>query len=243
LYKVAAEKFIKIVLELGGSAPGIVLEDADIDSVLDTIYSNRFWNSGQMCDALKRLIVHQSILEDVVEALKKKMQNIKLGDPSQMDTDIGPMVSEKQLTLLSEQVQDAIDKGANVKIGGVRSDKFVGSYFEPTLLTNVDPTMKVWQEEVFGPVLPVVTFGEIEDAIKIANDTSYGLGGYIFGKDSAIMHKIAEELETGMVAINNTSYVKPCSPFGGYKRSGMGREHGVFGFHDLTQVKVIAEPK
>ncbi len=240
LYGVAAEKFIKTVLELGGSAPGIVFGDADMDKAIELIYMNRFTNCGQMCDALKRLIVHESIFEKTVATLKKHLETIKIGEPMDEVTDIGPLVAERQLELLEEQVIDAVDKGAKVIIGGKRSIHLKGAFYEPTILTNVTTDMRIWQEEVFGPVLPVVSFDTDEKAVQMANDTKYGLGAYVYTRDKKKALKTASKIDTGMVSINTASYLQPSSPFGGYKDSGLGREHGKFGFRELTQVKVVA---
>lgn len=243
LYKVAAKKFIKAVLELGGSAPGIVFKDANIDRVLESIYANRFTNCGQMCDALKRLIVHESKFDEVVRKLRDKLEKVKVGNSLDESVEIGPLVSEKQLKTLEDQMKDAVDKGAKVIIGGKKLDKTRGWFYSPTLLINIKKEMRVWQEEVFGPVLPIVSFKTDNGAVELANATKYGLGAYLFTDDKEKAQGISLKLETGMVSVNNTSYLQPCSPFGGYKESGMGREHGKFGFYDLTQVKVAAEEK
>lgn len=243
LYKVAAEKFIKAVMELGGSAPGIVFIDANLDEVIETIYLNRFTNCGQMCDALKRLIVHESVFDDVVEKLRKKLESLRVGDPTDETTDIGPLVAKRQLELLEGQVKDAIDKGAKIITGGNRVENLKGAFFQPTILINVTENMRVWQEEVFGPVLPIASFRTDDEAIKMANDTKYGLGSYIYTKDKNKALEISSRIDAGMVSINNASYLQPCSPFGGYKDSGIGREHGKFGFAELTQVKIVAIEK
>ena len=153
------------------------------------------------------------------------------------------MVAKRQLELLELQVKDALDKGAKILIGGRRPKKLHGAYYEPTILTNISKDMRVWQEEVFGPVLPVVTFNTDDEAIRMANDTKYGLGSHVYTRDKKKAVGIASEIEAGMVSVNTASYNKPCSPFGGYKDSGIGREHGKFGFAELTQVKVVAMGK
>ena len=243
LYKVAGEKFIKVVLEMGGSAPGIIFEDAEIEKALETIYYNRFSNCGQACDALKRLIVHESKFPQVVQRLKEILSSKKIGDPENEDTDIGPLVARRQLVLLEDQVKDSIDNGAKIVIGGKRPKSLQGAYYEPTILTNISKDIRVWQEEVFGPVLPIVSFKTEEKAIALANDTKYGLGAYIFTENKEKALRVASQIDAGMVGINNASYLQPSSPFGGYKESGIGREHGKFGFAELTQTKVIAVEK
>jgi succinate-semialdehyde dehydrogenase/glutarate-semialdehyde dehydrogenase len=240
LYKIAADKFIKAHLECGGSAPGIVFSDADIDGILDTIYLDRFLNCGQMCDALKRLLVQKDVMQEVVQKLKQRIKSVKIGNPERKDTTLGPLVSMKQLALLSSQVKDAVARGANVVCGGKILEIERGLYYEPTLLTNITRSMRVWKEEVFGPVLPIMSFNTEEEAVRLGNDTIYGLGAYLFTKDKAKAMRIASRLDTGMVGINNTSYILPSNPFGGYKNSGIGREHGKHGFYDLCQIKVIS---
>lgn len=243
LYKVAGEKFIKAICELGGSAPGIVFPDADLATAVEKIYDNRFSNCGQMCDALKRLIVHESVYDSIIANLKNKLQSVHPGSPDDETTNMGPLVAKRQLELLESQVKDALDKGAEIVTGGKRPAHLKGAYYDPTILTNIHTSMRVWQEEIFGPVLPVVRFKTDEEALRMANDTRYGLGSYIYTKNKQKAIQIASHIQAGMVSINNTSYVRACSPFGGYKESGMGREHGKFGFAELTQVKVVAIDK
>lgn len=243
LYQVGAEKFIKVLLELGGSAPGIVFEDADVDSALETIYSMRYDNCGQACDALKRLIVHESRFDEVTDKLKKLLETKKVGNPEDEDTDFGPLVAKRQLKLLESQVQDAVEKGATVVTGGKSPANLQGAYFGPTLLTKITSNMRVWQEEVFGPVLPIVAFTSEEEAVRLANDTKYGLSSYIFTQDKVKALGVALKIDAGMVSINDTYYLKPCSPFGGYKESGIGREHGKYGLRELSQIKLISIEK
>lgn len=240
LYTVAAKNFKKVLLELGGSAPGIVFQDADLDVSLDTIYANRFDNCGQICDGLKRLIVHKSIFEDVTNRLSEMLDNKVIGDALEPKTDIGPLVSQKQWEILKEQVDDAISKGAKVIYKREIDNKLNGFFFSPMILTNINPKMRVWNEEVFGPVLIVVPFEEDSEAISLANDTKYGLGGFVFTQDKEKFLSVASQIQSGMIQHNDASYINPASPFGGYKRSGLGREHGRFGFSDVTQVKLVS---
>ena len=241
LYSVAAEKLIKVILELGGSAPAIVFEDADMSKLSEGVFFNRFANSGQICDGLKRLIVHKNIKDKVTNILIEMLKSKKVGDPEDSSVEIGPLVSMKQVNTLKSQVDDAITKGAEVVIS-IDSPK-TGAFYNPTILINVNSDMKVWSEEVFGPVLPIITFETEEEAIKLANDTVYGLGGYVFTEDKQKAERIASKIKTGMVSVNGTFYLQPTSPFGGYKQSGLGREHGKYGLHDLCQVKVISTEK
>jgi len=241
--EIASTKLIKTVLELGGSAPGIIFDDADETIIAETIFFNRFANSGQICDGLKRLIVHKNIAEKVNNLLVEMLNSKKMGNPEDASVEFGPLVSEKQANTLLDQVNDAISKGATVLIGGKKPNGLSACYFEPTLLSGVTTEMKVWKEEVFGPVLPIITFETEEEAINLANDTLYGLGSYVLTEDKEKAARVAGEIKAGMVSINGTLYLHPASPFGGYKQSGFGREHGKYGFHELTQIKVISSPK
>lgn len=243
LYQIAASKLIPVVLELGGSAPAIVFEDADLDNTIELLYFNRYANSGQTCDGLKRLIVHKSIINKVVDKLKKLLESKKVGDAQDPKTDIGPLVAERQLVALESQVEDAIKKGAKVIIGGKRPSGLSGAYYEPTILVDVTKDMRVWKEEVFGPVLPVVSFNTEEEAIDLANDTEYGLGGYIYTQNKERAMRVARFMKTGNIAINDSYYNKAQDPFGGYKNSGIGREHGKAGLREFCNIKTITIQK
>lgn len=243
LYKLAGEKFIGAVLECGGSAPGIVFEDADIDNVIEAMYINKFANSGQICDGQKRLIVHKSKMEEVCNKFKEYIENKHIGNPLDEKTEIGPIVSIEQLEKLEEQVKDAIEKGAKVICGGKRLEDNNGNYYLPTILTNITKDMKVYTEEVFGPVIPIIEFDTIEQAIDIANDTLYGLGGYIYTTDRKKFDRVVKELKTGMIAWNNLYYLRPCNPFGGYKKSGLGKNNSEIGLQELCNMKVVTYEK
>lgn len=243
LAKKALEKGIPVVMELGWSAPGIICEDADIDSVLETIYYMRFSNSWQMCDGLKRLIVHRSRYDEVVEKLTKKLHSKKMGDAFDESVDIWPVVSERQKHTIEEQLKDALGKWATI-LSELKAPKdLVGSFHDAILLSNIQKEMKVWNEEVFWPILPIVLFTSMEEAIELANDTIYGLWAYIFTEDKATFHSLANGIKSGMIQWNNVNYCIPSDPFGGYKSSGIGREHGRWGFHEFCNIKVISEPK
>ncbi len=243
LYEIAGKKFIKVILEMGGSNPAIVFDDINIDKIIDKIYDERFQNCGQVCDALKRLIVHKSKIDEVVAKLKKKVEEKKLGDPENLNTDIGSLVAKRQLELLESQVKDAIKKGAKVITGGKRPGNLEGAYYQPTILTSIKQNMRVWKEETFGPVLVVVPFSSEEEAIKLANDTNYGLGAIVFTSDKERAWRVASKIKSGTVEVNLANHWLACNPFGGYKESGMGREHGKYGFLELTQLKIISMEK
>ncbi|MGA2654831.1 MAG: aldehyde dehydrogenase family protein [Gammaproteobacteria bacterium] len=241
LYALAGQKFIKAILEMGGSDPAVILKDAPLDDVIPQIISRRFDNCGQVCCAVKRLIVHESIYDIVVEKLVQQIGQIKIGDPFDAQTQIGPLVSGKQLALLESQVQDSLKAGAVAAIGGAKPKALSGHYYLPTVLTHIKRHMRVWTEEVFGPVLPVISFSSENEAIELANDTDYGLSAVVYSGDHANARFIAEQINAGCVDINSASHWRPCNPFGGYKASGMGRIYGEEGFRDLCQIKVIAE--
>lgn len=244
LYELAGKKFIKAVVELGGSAPGIIFEDANIDIVAESVCFNRLLNQGQCCDGLKRVIVHESIADKVIEKLKVQFESKKIGNAKDKDTQIGPLVAKRQLDLLVSQVENAKRKGAVVVTGGNSLERELGgAFFQPTILKGVTSNMRVWSEEVFGPVLPIVTFKTETEAIKLANETAYGLGSYLYTEDKGVIKRVSSAIEAGMVSVNGTNYILPFNPFGGYKSSGFGREHGRYGFHELIQVKVIAKNK
>lgn len=241
--QIAAKNGIGCVMELWWSAPGIVCADADVEKVLDTIFFLRFSNSGQMCDGLKRLIVHKSRYNEILTGLKHLILQKVIGNALEETTDIGPLVSGKQLEQLQVQYHDALEKWATILAQATLSDSLQGSYFPPSIIGWITPDMLVWQEEVFGPLLPIVTFTTIHEALKLANDTKYGLWAYVFTEDNELFQDIARELESGMVQLNTVNYCIPANPFGGYKESGMGREHGKWGFHEYSNIKIISKPK
>ena len=242
IYKKAGDKFIKAVCELGGSSAGIVFADADLKLTLDNIYWAKFLNCGQVCNAVKRLFIEKSVYGDVLQKYIDQLKKAKVGDPME-EVDFGPLASKEQLKRLEIQVEDAVSKGAKVEIGGKRSKDpklAKGNYFEPTIITNVNFEMKVMNEEVFGPVLPVMSFEGESEAIKLANKTEYGLTSEVYTKDLEKAERVAKELQSGVVAINTMNYYKPVCPIGGYKSSGIGREYGKIGMQEFAQLKLIA---
>lgn len=243
LYELAGKKFIKAVMEMGGSNPAIVFEDADLELVVDKIMFKRYAYCGQACDAVKRLIVHKKIFAEVINRLRVKVGAIVIGDPQDPKTQIGPLASKNQLEKLMRQVNISVKMGAKVIIGGKQPESLQGAYYLPTILTNIKKEMPVWKEEVFGPVLPIVQFDSKKEPIQLANDTPYGLSAQVYSKDLKKAQNITTELKAGSVDINGINHFKPFIPFGGFKESGMGKEHGKVGFHDLCQIKIVSEPK
>ncbi|NMC35520.1 aldehyde dehydrogenase [Candidatus Beckwithbacteria bacterium] len=243
IYEKAGKKFIKALLELGGSSPAIIFADADLDHAMDNLYWARYLNCGQVCTAIKRLFVEKSIYPQVVNLFVKKLQTVQIGNPLDKKTDIGPLVSIKQLQLLKDQLADANKKGAKIVTGGKQpKDQKIakGNYFEPTIVSKIKPTMRLMTEEVFGPVLPIIPFSTEEEVIKLANQTEYGLSAEVYTKDLLKAERVAAQLEAGTVAINTDDFFKPECPFGGFKQSGMGKEYGKIGMQEFCKIKVIA---
>mgnify|MGYP005846890639 CR=1 FL=1 len=245
IYQKCGRKFIRAILELGGSSPALVFADADFENAIEEIYSARFSNCGQVCCAVKRLFVEAKIFKKFLKRMIEVVSQKKIGDPFS-DVDFGPLVSKKQLDLLISQLKDAIQKGARVEIGGKKPEgkEFQkGNFFLPTILTKVNFKMRVMQEEVFGPVLPIMPFKNIKEAVETANKTEYGLSAEIYTSDLKKAEKIVKDLESGTVAINTDSFGHLEAPFGGYKKSGIGREGGKYGLGELVQIKYICKEK
>jgi succinate-semialdehyde dehydrogenase / glutarate-semialdehyde dehydrogenase len=244
LYEIAARKFIPVTLELGGSAPGIIWNDADVAAAVDSVCALRLANAGQCCDGLKRLLVHESIYDDVLAGVVETMRAQNIGPADDPATELGPLAAKRQHDLLMGQLESSVATGATIVTGGNSlENKLGGAFVEPTVLVDVEPLARVWNEEIFGPVLPVVKFETEQQAIALANDTHYGLGAYVFTADTERAQRLAAGIKSGMVSVNGVNYIRPFNPFGGYKGSGVGREHGRWGFDDVTQPKVIATPK
>ena len=209
---------------------------------MDNLFWARFLNCGQVCTSIKRLFVEKTIFEKVVKLFVDKLKIVKVGNPMGK-VDIGPLVSQKQLDALKLQMDDAIKKGVKVEIGGgiPKGKEFAkGNYFNPTILTNVTADMKVLTEEVFGPVLPIVPFESEQEAVLMTNNTPYGLSAEVYTTDLKKAERLARQIQAGTVAVNTDNFFKPECPFGGYKKSGMGREYGQIGMKEFSQVKVIA---
>ncbi len=227
----------KVLLELGGSDPLIVLEDADIDLAAKGAVQGRMQNCGQSCIAAKRFIVSEKISAAFLEKFNDYLSHKKLGDPLQEDTDIGPLIDSAAVLEMEKVVEDAIKNGAKLCYGGKRLPK--GFFFQPTILTNVQESMKVFSEEVFGPIAPVIIFKNEKEAVRLANNTEFGLGGSIWSKDLDKAEKIARELECGAVFINSIVKSDPRMPFGGIKQSGLGRELSHYGLKEFVNIKAI----
>jgi succinate-semialdehyde dehydrogenase/glutarate-semialdehyde dehydrogenase len=246
VFKKCGEKFIKSIVEMGGSSPAIVFKDAPLQESLNQIFFSRFNNSGQTCKAIKRLYVEESIFQEAVTILVEKAKNIIIGDPLNDRNEMGPVVSKKQLALLKEQLQDALDKGATIQYGGqqlIDEHHIKGNYIQPTIVTGIKENMRIVTEEVFGPILPVIAFSSDQEAIRLANQTPYGLTAEIYTLNHLKATEIAKKIESGVVAINTDRFYKPVSPIGGFKQSGMGKSYGEIGIQEFCKVKLIAETR
>ncbi|MGD8748181.1 MAG: NAD-dependent succinate-semialdehyde dehydrogenase [Balneolaceae bacterium] len=229
----------KTVLELGGSDPYIVLADADIEQTAETCVTSRLINSGQSCIAAKRFIVVEDTYEEFLEAVTEKMGQKKIGNPFDNDTDIGPMAREDLRDQLHEQVHLSVQRGANCIIGG-KIPEIDGAFYPPTVLTNITKVMPAYDEELFGPVATVIKVKDEQEAIRVANDTDYGLGAAIFSGDIEHAEKIAaNDLQAGCCFINEFVKSDPRLPFGGIKNSGYGRELSHIGIKEFVNIKTV----
>lgn len=234
----AGRNLMKTVLELGGSDPFIVLEDADIEKAAETAVKSRMINCGQSCIAAKRFIVVEKVKEDFLKAFKEKMEAIKLGDPGDEAVDYGPMATEDLAEKLLGQVQKSVKMGAKIITGGSRPSR-EGAFFTPTILTDVTPGMPAFDEELFGPVATVFIVKDAEEAVNIANQSLYGLGGSVWGKNEKNAIEVARKVESGCVYVNAMMASDPRVPFGGIKHSGYGRELSHLGIREFMNVKTI----
>jgi succinate-semialdehyde dehydrogenase/glutarate-semialdehyde dehydrogenase len=232
----AAAHMKKCVLELGGSDPFVVLGDADVREVVKTAVSGRFMNSGQTCIAAKRFIVHESLAEEFTSGFVEETKKLKVGNPLKEDTDIGPMIRPSHVEKLDSQVLESIEKGARIELGGgpVEGEGF---FYSPVVLSGVDMNMPVMQQETFGPVAPIITFTDTDEAIRLANATPYGLGASVFSGDRQAGISFAKNVQAGIAGVNGFFRLDACMPFGGMKNSGMGRELSDIGFYEFMHVR------
>ncbi|WP_407491963.1 NAD-dependent succinate-semialdehyde dehydrogenase [Pseudooceanicola sp. MF1-13] len=239
---VAAKHLKKSVLELGSNDAYLVLEQADIETAVKFSVMGRLYNNGQTCVSAKRFVVTDKVYDAFVNAYVDQMGQIPMGDPMDEDTKLGPLSSEEQLNTVRDQVKESVEKGAKIACGGEVADR-TGAYYPATVLTDVTPGMPAYDDEIFGPVAAVIRAKDDEDAMRIANDSRYGLGGGIFCQDEEHALRLArEEFDTGMVRINNFGAADPNMPFGGVKDSGYGREHGGFGMTEFVNIKAVFLP-
>jgi acyl-CoA reductase-like NAD-dependent aldehyde dehydrogenase len=239
--KLAGENLIRVTCELGGKAPVIVLPDADLDRAAAGAVFAAFIASGQTCVAGTRVLVHASQADALVERMVRRTRAIRIGDPLDLDTQLGPLVSAGQLERTQRYVEIGRSEGATVACGGNRVGGALASgfFFEPTIFTDVRPGMRIAQDEIFGPVTCVITYRDVEEAVTIANDVQFGLAASIWTADAARGMKLAERLECGVIWINDHHRIDPSLPWGGMKDSGMGRETGLEGYREYTQTKSV----
>ncbi len=235
---IAASEIKHAVLELGGSDPFIVLDDADLDSAANIAVLSRIINAGQSCIAAKRIIVEQSVYSVFVDKLRQRLSQLKLGDPTQADTDVGPIARADLRDNLHRQVTESITQGARCLLGGDMPEG-EGFFYPVTLLVDVSPSMTAFKEEVFGPVMVVSQAKDREHAVALANDTEYGLGAGIWTEDLSLAEQIAWQIDAGQVAINGIVKTDPRLPSGGIKRSGLGRELGPHGIREFVNAKQV----
>lgn len=239
----AGEELKKCVLELGGSDAYLVLADADIDMAAKICAKGRVGNNGQTCTAAKRFVVVDEVYDEFRDKLIANMEGLKLGDPLDKSTELGPLVRKDILDELEKQVKESVKHGAKILTGGKRPER-TGFFFESTILEDVKPGMPAYDEELFGPVASLIRAKDTEDAIRIANDTIFGLGSGIFSRDVEKATQIARErLDAGISNVNGFNLAKPNLPFGGIKASGYGREHARFGFHEFMNIKTVMVAK
>ena len=234
-----AGKYLKkSTLELGGSDAFVVLEDADLDKAVETAAFGRLWNAGQVCVSPKRIIVMASVADKFIEKAKAIYDKVVVGDPLDPKTQLAPLSSEKAVQDVIKQVETTVQQGAKLVRGGKRIDR-PGAYMEPTILTDIKKGMLAYSDEVFGPVLAIYAAKNVDEAVELANDTNFGLGGTVFGTDTDKAVEVARRIDTGMVYINHVTGIAPELPFGGTKRSGYGREQSPAGIYEFVNAKLI----
>jgi succinate-semialdehyde dehydrogenase/glutarate-semialdehyde dehydrogenase len=228
----------KLSLELGGNAPFIVFDDADLDAAVQGAIASKYRNTGQTCVCANRLLVQEGVYDAFVAKLVDAVKKLRVGDGLAGATEQGPLIDDKAVAKVEEHVADALAKGGKIALGGKRH-ALGGTFYEPTIITGVTPSMMVAREETFGPVAPVFPFKTEADAIRMANDTEFGLASYFYTKDLARSLRVAEKLEYGIVGLNTGLISTEVAPFGGVKESGFGREGSKYGILDYTELKYL----
>jgi succinate-semialdehyde dehydrogenase/glutarate-semialdehyde dehydrogenase len=239
LIEQSAEQILRVSMELGGNAPFLVFEDADLDAAVEGAMLAKMRNVGEACTAANRFYVHESLAEEFSRRLAERMGSLRLGRGTEPDVDVGPLIDDKQREKVTELVADASDRGARVLVGG-GPRAGAGYFFEPTVLYDVPAGARLLDEEIFGPVAPVMRFSSDEEAIAAANRTEYGLVAYVYTRDLARAFRVCEALETGMIGLNQGMVSNAAAPFGGVKQSGFGREGGFEGIDEYLEIKYVA---
>ena len=235
----SAEQILRVSMELGGNAPFIVFEDADLDAAVDGALTAKLRNVGEACTAANRFHVHESIAPEFARRMAKRMEGLKVGRGTEPGVDVGPLIDDRQRGIVEELVGDALAKGANLLTGGERVGG-EGHFFAPTVLSDVPSHARLLREEIFGPVAPIATFSTEEQAVSAANATEYGLVAYLYTRDLARTFRVSEAIEAGMIGVNQGIVSNPAAPFGGVKQSGFGREGGFEGIDEYLETKYLA---
>ena len=238
LMRQSAATMKKLSLELGGNAPFIVFDDADLDAAVEGALIAKFRNNGQTCVCANRIYVQEGIYEDFADRLADRLASLKVGNGLEEGTNLGPLIDEAAVAKVLEHLEDALAKGGKVRLGGQRH-ALGGTYFEPTVITQASGSMLLASEETFGPVAPLFSFGSEEEVVAAANDTEFGLASYVYTNDHARVWRISEALEYGMVGVNTGLISTAEAPFGGIKMSGHGREGSRYGMDDYMEIKYL----
>ena len=241
LLEQAATGVLRTSMELGGNAPFIVFEDADLDKAVEGALAAKFRNIGEACTAANRFIVHSSIAEEFARRITDRVRDFHTGRGTEAGVTVGPLIDERAVEKVSELVRDAVANGATLRIGGAVLER-PGTFFAATVLSDVRPGSQILREEIFGPVVAIVSFTEEDDAVRLANDTEFGLISYVYTQNLARGMRMIERLETGMLGLNVGVVSNPAAPFGGWKLSGLGREGGAEGIHEYLQTKYTLTP-
>ena len=246
LYSASADTMKHVSLELGGNAPYIVFEDANLETAARDVVLSSYRNAGQTCICTNRVFVHESVYEAFNAALVKQVTKLRVGDGLQPGITHGPLISKAAVEQVDIKVQDALGKGGKVLVGGHRpsfdgpsSHLGKGFFYEPTVIVDATDTMKVFKEEIFGPITPVFKFGSDAEVVKLANDTEYGLAAYFYTQNISRAWRVAKALEYGMIGINQVAITSEVAPFGGWKHSGLGREHSKYGLDEYLDKKTL----
>ena len=239
LLEQAGKRVLRTSMELGGNAPFVIFDDADLDKAVEGAMAAKFRNIGQACTAANRFIVHESVADQFARRVTERVQGLTVGRGTDDGVNIGPLIDERAVAKSEKLVKDAVSRGATVLTGGNRIEG-EGTYYEPTVVTGVAPDSEILHEEIFGPVLSIVTFTDEDDAVRIANDTEYGLIGYVYTTDLARGQRMIERLQTGMMGLNLGVISNAAAPFGGVKQSGLGREGGFEGIDEYLETTYVA---
>ncbi|AZS43138.1 NAD-dependent succinate-semialdehyde dehydrogenase [Microbacterium oleivorans] len=237
----AAEGVLRVSMELGGNAPFVVFDDADLDKAVDGAMLAKFRNIGQACTAANRFIVHESVAAEFSRRVADRVRAMNVGRGTEDGVQIGPLIDDRAVAKAQQLVGDAVERGARVLVGG-NALEGPGTFYEPTVVEGVVPGSAILREEIFGPVLAISTFADEDEAVRLANDTEYGLVSYVFTQDLARGHRMIDRLDTGMMGLNVGVVSNAAAPFGGVKQSGMGREGGLEGIHEYLNVKYTLIP-